>query len=79
MATALEPHEISSARSLEAECGGPGGGGSRGLRHPFARIAALRAADGTKGSHFALADPPPPDPPHSVTPSRAWVFAVLAQ
>ncbi len=38
-----------------------GGRGPRDwLRHPFARIAALHAAHGTKGSHFASRRPPPP-------------------
>jgi len=39
-------------KSGEGAGRGPAGGGAR-LRHPLARFAALRAADGTRGAHFA--------------------------
>ena len=41
----------------------PGWPGSVGLRHPFARIAVLRTADGTKGSHSARPVRATPVPP----------------
>jgi hypothetical protein len=41
----------------------PGWRGVGGLRHPFARFAALRAAGGTKGSHSARRRPATPVPP----------------
>ena len=54
----------SDARLIRVTRAGRGGEarGSRPLRHPFARFAALRAAGGTKGSHSAGRNPPPPDP-----------------
>src|SRR5437879_2599608 len=46
--------------------GGSVRGGRERLRHPLARIAALRAAYGARGSQSAARVPPPrTDPPHA--------------
>src|SRR2546428_11682284 len=42
------------------------GGVRNRLRHPLARIAALRAAGGTRGGPPAAPGPPPPPPPPRV-------------